>query len=184
MPRRCCRCAVISLQPIFVDLGSTTVHGVGDQDMIVAATLAVCLSLPTQLAVLDPFRAPDCARCAGNRGIEYAVPGDYAVRSGVTGEVVFVGRVATTHYVVIRAGAEPSVRVTYGGFAQTMVAEGDVVRAGRVLGEAGATLHVGVRVGEQYVDPRRLSMGALNGVTGAAPRFRVTLGHSVTRCGP
>ncbi len=59
----------------------------------------------------------------------------------------------------------------------------DLLRTGDALGTAGATLHVGMRVGETYVDPR----GSAHGGSGRAapqyapqsaarPRFRVTLG--------
>ncbi|MFZ9422504.1 MAG: hypothetical protein ACO27J_05750, partial [Ilumatobacteraceae bacterium] len=85
--------------------------------MLSTIALGVCLALPSNATVIDPFRAPECARCAGNRGIEYAVPANAVVRSGLPGEVVFVGAVAKVQYVVVRASADPRVRVTYGGLA-------------------------------------------------------------------
>jgi murein DD-endopeptidase MepM/ murein hydrolase activator NlpD len=157
-----------------------------------AVLLGVCLALPSDAIVVDPFRAPECARCAGNRGIEYAVPVASPVRSGLSGRVVFAGEVAGVRYVVVRARDTPSVRVTYGGVGETTVSRGDVVRRGDVLGLASgsgngattgaATLHVGVRVGETYVDPQTMAGG--NAATSARPRFRVTLGRGPTgSCG-
>ncbi|MGA1260349.1 MAG: murein hydrolase activator EnvC family protein [Ilumatobacteraceae bacterium] len=160
--------------------------------MLTAVLLGVCLTLPSDAIVVDPFRAPECARCAGNRGIEYAVPVASAVRSGLSGRVVFAGEVAGVRYVVVRARDNPSVRVTYGGVGETTVSRGDVVRRGDVLGLASgsgntattgaATLHVGVRVGETYVDPQTMAGGTA--ATSARPRFRVTLGRGPTgSCG-
>ena len=160
--------------------------------MLTAVLLGVCLTLPSDAIVVDPFRAPECARCAGNRGIEYAVPVASAVRSGLSGRVVFAGEVAGVRYVVVRARDTPSVRVTYGGVSEMTVSRGDLVRRGDVLGlasESGnaattgaATLHVGVRVGETYVDPQTM-VGGIS-ATSARPRFRVTLGRGPTgSCG-
>jgi murein DD-endopeptidase MepM/ murein hydrolase activator NlpD len=59
--------------------------------------------LPSNATVVDPFRAPECARCAGNRGIEYALPPNSPVYSGLRGQVVYVGTVARVQYVVVRA---------------------------------------------------------------------------------
>ncbi|MFZ9867219.1 MAG: peptidoglycan DD-metalloendopeptidase family protein [Ilumatobacteraceae bacterium] len=152
--------------------------------MLSALALGVCLMLPSNATVVDPFRAPECARCAGNRGIEYALPPNSPVYSGLRGQVVYVGTVAGVQYVVVRASADARVRVTYGGLGDVVVVRGDVVRRSDVLGTAAA-LHVGVRVGEEYVDPLTLTHGA-NATGGgsvgapAAPRYRVTLGRGTT----
>ena len=151
---------------------------------MLAFLASVCLVLPAGASVVDPFRAPECQRCAGNRGIEYAVAAGTPVVSGVRGSVTFAGRVGGRNYVVVRADADPRVRVTYGGLGSVAVARGVAVRVGDRLGTAGAALHVGVRVGETYVDPLGFSGGVSRGVSGGAtphssvarPRFRVTLG--------
>jgi murein DD-endopeptidase MepM/ murein hydrolase activator NlpD len=150
--------------------------------MLSIFALGVCLSLPTNATVVDPFRAPECSRCAGNRGIEYAVPSNSVVRSGLDGRVVFAGMVAGVQYVVVRASANPLVRVTYGGIAEVAVAEGDEVVRGTALGTMGSSisrdvsgavkLHLGVRVGQDYVDPLAMARGGA-----VTPRFRVTLGR-------
>lgn len=156
--------------------------------MLSTIALGVCLALPSNATVIDPFRAPECARCAGNRGIEYAVPANAVVQSGLRGGVVFVGMVANVRYVVVRASADPRVRVTYGGLADVVVAQGDELRRGDALGtvakadqhDAGdalgtARLHLGVRVGDDYIDPFAVARGSA-----AKPRFRVTLGRGPT----
>jgi murein DD-endopeptidase MepM/ murein hydrolase activator NlpD len=147
---------------------------------VLALFASVCLVLPAGASIVDPFRAPECERCTGNRGIEYAVVAGAPVVSGLSGSVAFAGRVAGRNYVVVRAAADPSVRVTYGGLATVMVASGDALRTGDRLGTAGATLHVGMRVGESYVDPRTVERGVSGGSALASPparpRFRVTLG--------
>ena len=154
---------------------------------MLALVASVCLVLPSGASIVDAFRAPECERCAGNRGIEYAVVTGTPVVSGLRGSVTFAGRVAGRNYVVVRAAADSRVRVTYGGLATVSVARGDVLRTGDALGTAGATLHVGMRVGETYVDPRGSAYGgsgraapqyASQSVTQSAarPRFRVTLG--------
>lgn len=156
--------------------------------MLSTIALGVCLALPSNATVIDPFRAPECARCAGNRGIEYAVPANAVVRSGLRGEVVFVGMVANVRYVVVRASADPRLRVTYGGLADVVVTQGEVLRRGDALGTMGesdargsgdargtARLHLGVRVGDEYMDPLVVARGSA-----AKPRFRVTLGRGPT----
>lgn len=156
--------------------------------MLSTIALGVCLALPSNATVIDPFRAPECARCAGNRGIEYAVPANAVVRSGLRGEVAFVGMVANVRYVVVRASANPQVRVTYGGLADVVVGQGEVLRRGDALGTMGesdargsgdargiARLHLGVRVGDEYMDPLVVARGSA-----AKPRFRVTLGRGPT----
>ena len=156
--------------------------------MLSTIALGVCLALPSNATVIDPFRAPECARCAGNRGIEYAVPANAVVRSGLRGEVAFVGMVANVRYVVVRASANPQVRVTYGGLADVVVEQGEELRRGDALGTMGesdargsgdargiARLHLGVRVGDEYMDPLVVARGSA-----AKPRFRVTLGRGPT----
>lgn len=156
--------------------------------MLSTIALGVCLALPSNATVIDPFRAPECARCAGNRGIEYAVPANAVVRSGLRGEVAFVGMVANVRYVVVRASADPRVRVTYGGLADVVVEQGEELRRGDALGTMGesdargagdargiARLHLGVRVGDEYMDPLVVARGSA-----AKPRFRVTLGRGPT----
>lgn len=110
-----------------------------------------CWPPPVPAGVIDAFREPDCRWCAGNRGIEYGTSPGSAVRSVASGRVTFSGVVVGRHYVVVDVGE--GRRVTYGGLVDRFVREGQVVSEGTVLGRSGPTLHLGVRVGEVYLDP-------------------------------
>lgn len=139
--------------------------------------VGVCLVLPSNASVIDPFRAPECERCAGNRGVEFAVPTGSDVVAGLSGTVSFVGVVAGRNYVVLRATANPAVRVTYGGLAllaAPQLRQGSVVARGERIGVAHHSLHVGLRIGDRYVDPQQVASGDISKV--AKPRYRVTLG--------
>jgi len=127
---------------------------------IVVSVVASCSwtsLVPAQAQVVDPFRAPACERCPGNRGIEFNVarPGDAgatAVKALRDGEVAFAGPVARTVYVVQRVA--PGVLVTYGRLLRPAVERGDRVSRGDTIGWAFDQLYIGVRIGGRYVDPR------------------------------
>ena len=145
--------------------------------MLMSLAVGVCLVLPSNASVIDPFRAPECERCAGNRGVEFAVPMGSDVVAGLSGTVSFVGVVAGRNYVVLRATANPAVRVTYGGLtllAAPALQPGAVVARGERIGVAHDSLHVGLRIGDRYVDPQQVASGDIGKV--AKPRYRVTLG--------
>ena len=157
--------------------------------------------MPAHTHVIDPFRAPPCDRCAGNRGLDLATTAGTDVRAASNGTVTFAGLVAGRNYVVVRASADRRVRVTYGGLASLAVEQGRVVRTGESLGTAADTLFFGVRVGDRHVDPAPFTRSANatppatrtgspdpsatpTGVaqdTLARPRFRITLGTAPTR---
>ena len=125
--------------------------------MSVVAPCSWTSLLPTQAQVVDPFRAPACERCPGNRGIEFAVTpiagsGATAVVALRDGEVTFAGAVARTVYVVQRVA--PGVLVTYGRLLRPAVGRGDRVSRGDTIGWAFDLLYIGVRIGGRYVDPR------------------------------
>ena len=145
--------------------------------MLMSLAIGGCLVLPSNASVVDPFRAPECERCAGNRGVEFAVPTGSDVVAGLSGTVSFVGVVAGRNYVVLRATANPAVRVTYGGLAllaAPQLRQGSVVALGERIGVAHDSLHVGLRIGDRYVDPQQVASGDIGKV--AKPRYRVTLG--------
>jgi murein DD-endopeptidase MepM/ murein hydrolase activator NlpD len=110
-----------------------------------------CWRPPVAGAILDPFRAPACRWCAGNRGIEYEVAGTTTVLAIATGTVTFSGEVAGIRYVVVRL--PNGWRTTYGRLEATRVELGDVVVAGSRIGTASGELFFGLRIGEDYVDP-------------------------------
>jgi murein DD-endopeptidase MepM/ murein hydrolase activator NlpD len=121
---------------------------------------SACWAPPVVGRVADPFRAPACRWCAGNRGIEYAVGAGTSVRAVATGVVTYSGVVAGTRYVVIDIGA--GRRVTYGRLSSAGVRLGDRVVARTPVGTASGTLFFGLRVHGAYTDPASL-IGVLVG---------------------
>lgn len=135
-----------------VEVGSA-VDGVVDEPRVRNASPG-CQQAPVPVdgaEIIDPFRAPLCRWCAGNRGIEFSTPMGAPVRSVTSGRVDFVGTVAGTRYVVVVTAS--GRRITYGGVAEFSVGAGSLVAPGDALGVSGGRLHLGVRRGEHYEDP-------------------------------
>jgi murein DD-endopeptidase MepM/ murein hydrolase activator NlpD len=124
---------------------------VGPGETRVLGAPTPCLRPPVTGVVVDPFRAPTCRWCPGNRGIEYDVAIDTRVVNAATGRVEFAGVVAGTTYVVV--GLPNGWRLTYGHLHEVLVSRGDAVLAGRLIGRASGTFHFGLRVGDDYADP-------------------------------
>ncbi|NND74021.1 MAG: M23 family metallopeptidase [Ilumatobacter sp.] len=114
---------------------------------------APCWRAPVSATVVDPFRAPACRWCAGNRGIEYRTTPGRQVRTVAAGRVTFSGSVAGTRYVVVQIAG--GWRLTYGRLASVSVRRGDTVAARTVVGTTGRRLFFGLRVGGTYRDPAR-----------------------------
>lgn len=113
---------------------------------------APCWEPPVDVPVADPFRAPACRWCPGNRGITYGTAAGVAIRAVVAGRVTFAGDVAGTSYVVVEVAN--GWRLTYGNLTAVRVVAGDVVVAGRLLGHTAGEFHFGLRVGDDdYRDP-------------------------------
>jgi murein DD-endopeptidase MepM/ murein hydrolase activator NlpD len=157
--------------------------------VLLAALATLCLALPAHTSVIDPFRAPPCDRCAGNRGLELATTSGTEVRAATNGTVTFAGLVGGRLYVVLRAQGDRRLRVTYGGLGSLKVSRGRTVMKGESLGIAADALFFGVRIGDRHVDPVPYTRIASTMHTGASatldagaaaasahPRFRVTLG--------
>ena len=130
--------------------------------LLIAGTAAAdaCWLPPVDAPVVDPFRPPPCAWCAGNRGLEYGTAGGTVVRAVAAGEVTFSGTVAGERYVVVRHA--DGRRATYGGLAGSSLRTGDVVAARGVIGTTEGHLHFGLREGDVYLDPAPL-LGRLVG---------------------
>ena len=121
---------------------------------VLALLPGACYPPPVVGPITDPFRAPACAQCAGNRGLEYATHVGQRVTAVAPGVVSFSGLVAGTRYVVV---LQPDGRrATYGRLASTAVALGAAVTAGSVVGTASTGLFFGFREGDVYVDPAPL----------------------------
>lgn len=109
---------------------------------------------PLDAPVSDPFRLPDQPWLSGNRGLQYAsVPGS-AVRAIGPGVVVFAGPVAGSLYVTVLH--PDGLRSSYSYLAAIRVTVGARVVGGDVVGVAAAAFHLGVRDGDQYIDPAGL----------------------------
>ena len=113
---------------------------------------------PVDAPVIDPFRAPASPYGPGNRGIDYATVAGTVVRAVAPGTVSFAGVVAGTRYVTVTHA--DGLRSSYGGLASISVTQGGVLAAGAEVGRAGDTLHLGIRRGEEYLDPETLFAAA------------------------
>lgn len=107
--------------------------------------------------IVRPYAAPPTPYTAGHRGVDLrAGSAGVDVRAPTDGVVHFAGVVVDRPLVTVRSG---HVLVTVEP-VEPVVAEGDRVRAGEVIGtlqpghcRAAACVHVGVRVSGEYVSP-------------------------------
>jgi murein DD-endopeptidase MepM/ murein hydrolase activator NlpD len=147
-----------------------------------ALLVASCWLAPVDAPVIDPFRAPACVWCPGNRGLEYGTAPGTTVRAVASGVVTYTGVVAGVGYVVVRHA--DGLRATYGGVSTDRFIVGQRVVARMVIGTTVATLHFGLRRGGDYLDPapriaRLVHRARLVPVDGSAPR---PLAPPVPRC--
>lgn len=117
---------------------------------------------PVPPAVVRPFDPPREAWGTGHRGIDLALAPQAPVRSLSVGTVSFVGVIA--HVPVLTVRMADGRRVTYQP-VDAAVGVGARVGVGDVLGRiapsgshcgADPCLHVGLRRGEEYLDPAAL----------------------------
>lgn len=112
--------------------------------------------------VVASFRPPLTRYGPGHLGVDFAAPPGAAVRAVEAGTVVFAGVVGSTRHVVV-ADAQRR-RVSYSYLASIRVRRGDRVRRGEAVGAAGGkgphhdggVVHIGLRIGDTYVDPMQL----------------------------
>jgi len=110
-----------------------------------------CYQAPVASPVVDPFRAPECRYCAGNRGLEYQPPAGSRVVAAAEGVVTFSGVVAGVRYVIV---AQSDGRTaTYGRLATAGVVARATVAAGDVVGTTTDHFYFGLREGDHYIDP-------------------------------
>ena len=110
-----------------------------------------CYTPPVDAPIVDPFRAPACAFCAGNRGLEYQPPPGSTVVAAAPGVVRFSGLVAGVRYLVV--DQTDGRAATYGRLAVAMVALGSTVGQGDVLATSTGRFFFGLREAQHYVDP-------------------------------
>ena len=109
---------------------------------------------PVAAPVTDPFRPPAHDWLPGNRGLEYATAPGTLVRAIGPGVVRFAGPVAGALHVTVEH--PDGLRSSSSFLAAVRVVAGEHVAAGAVVGVAGPRLHLGVRRGDQYLDPASL----------------------------
>jgi hypothetical protein len=116
---------------------------------------------PVAGAVARPFVEPVSRYGAGHRGVDLVAPAGTAVRAANAGEVTFAGPVAGFLHVVV--AHDGGLRTSYSFLATVAVRRGQRVPGGAVVGTAGGgtgehagVLHLGLRIGDRYVDPMGL----------------------------
>lgn len=120
---------------------------------------AGCYLPPVDAPVTDPFRAPMCEFCAGNRGLEYGTASGQSVVAVSGGTVRFSGVVARSRYVVI--AQDDGLRATYGRLLAAEVSVGEHIPAGGEIGTATDQFFFGLRAAgehhpDRYLDPAPL----------------------------
>src|SRR5947208_1524190 len=114
---------------------------------------------PVDGAVVRPFDAPASEYAAGHRGVDFAAAPGTPVRAANDGVVSFAGSVAgTLHVTIAHAG---NVRTSYSFLSSVSVRAGERVARGDIVGLSGGVgpdhdgtvLHLGLRIGDRYVDP-------------------------------
>jgi murein DD-endopeptidase MepM/ murein hydrolase activator NlpD len=126
--------------------------------VLVAALLAP--AAPAVAQVVRPFQPPPTPYGAGHRGVDLAAAPGEDIRAILDGVVAFSGDVAGDGWVSVDHGG--GLVTTYGLLDPRLVAAGDRVRAGDVLGRlAGSAEHLdwGARQDGAYVDPLALLPG-------------------------
>jgi murein DD-endopeptidase MepM/ murein hydrolase activator NlpD len=125
------------------------------QVLVLPAVVVGAVVVPVEGQVIRGFDRPLCTYCPGHRGVTIdSRPGDEVV--AVTGGVIsFSGEVGGLMYVVQTIA--PNVRVTYGLVMAVApnVVEGSWVDAGQVVALANESTYLGVRIGQEYVEPLR-----------------------------
>ena len=146
---------------------------------MIAAVMALmmltpgCYQPPVTAAIVDPFRAPACPFCPGNRGLEYQPPVGSSVTAVAPGIVTFSGVVAGVRYVVVAQTDGRSA--TYGRLAASLVRVGAAMSAGALVGTTTDRFYFGLRQGGRYIDPAQY-LGTLHyrprlvPLDGSAPR--------------
>jgi len=122
--------------------------------LFVTATVAAppgCYPPPVAAAIAEPFSAPACNWCPGNRGVDYLVQPGTPVTALADGTVSFAGSVAGVRWVVV--AHDDGLRSSYGPMAGITVARDQHVTARQILGTSQAQLHLGLRRGDDYLDP-------------------------------
>ena len=117
---------------------------------------------PVAGRVVHTFHPPVTRYGRGHLGVDFAATPGTPVRAAGAGTIVFAGAVAGARHVVVRHAG--GLRTSYSFLATIRVHRGERVGRGAVLGTTGGrgehhdghVLHLGLRIGDAYVDPMRL----------------------------
>lgn len=123
------------------------------QVLVLPAVVVGAVVVPIDGEVIRRFDRPQCTYCPGHRGVTIDSRGGDEIVAVAGGVVSFAGEVGGRQYVV--QSIAPDVRVTYGGVRAVAlnVQQGLWADAGDVLALADEDTYLGVRVGDQYVEP-------------------------------
>jgi len=110
---------------------------------------------PVASEIIELFDMSQGKYGAGNRGIKFDTEKDQIVRSVASGVVEFAGNVAGNKFVTVKVqmGSE-FVFVTYGYLTEVLVAKGDSILQGQLIGKSDINFHFSVRnSSKEYIDP-------------------------------
>lgn len=124
-----------------------------------SATAAGTWTWPVVGPVIRGYDPPVSTYGGGHRGIDIAVPAGTTVVSVADGSVTFAGPVGGHLFVTVAHGG--GLASTYSWVSALLVQKGDVVAVGQPIARSGtghpgdivANLHLGVKIGDTYVDP-------------------------------
>jgi murein DD-endopeptidase MepM/ murein hydrolase activator NlpD len=114
---------------------------------------------PVDGRVVRPFEPPATPYGPGHLGVDFAAAPNTPVRAAGAGVVVFAGRIGSAfHVVVLHVG---DLRTSYDFLASIRVRRDMRVRAGDIVGTSGGrgdehdgnVVHLGLRRGDEYLDP-------------------------------
>ncbi|RMH75806.1 MAG: hypothetical protein D6683_10885 [Actinomyces sp.] len=109
---------------------------------------------PVDVPIAEHFSLPFGPYGPGNRGVDYDAGPGLPVRAVGAGRVVFAGPVAGSLHVSIDHGG--GLVSSYSFVGSLTVTEGRIVEAGDVVAVTGPrSLHLGLRLDGDYVDPER-----------------------------
>ena len=123
--------------------------------VVTAILFVIQIIVPVDGEIIRRFEAPACPYCAGHRGVTVSTTVGADIVAIADGVVTFAGEVGGLFYVVQRIA--PDVRVTYGWVSASgdSVIEGQLMERGTSIAVASESMYLGVRVGDQYVEPLR-----------------------------
>lgn len=124
------------------------------------------LAPPVPGSILRHFEPPPTPYAAGHRGLDMAASAGSAVRAAEAGTVTFAGQVGGQLFLTISHG---ELRTSYSFLSALMVRAGDTVARDQVVarsgeGHAGSEvphLHLGLRRGDEYLDPEPFLLDTL-----------------------